>query len=86
MIIEMAVTEHTAIVSRKTSPQPHDDWRTGWSAYPEAWATIPYPVPASFELRPLAIPYLTASLTVAPANPPTPAMGVNALLNISPKA
>ncbi len=47
---------------------------------------MPYPVPASLEYKPRATPYRIASRTVAPANPPMPAMGVNADLKINKKA
>ena len=47
-----------------------------------AWACGVNPIPASFENKPLATPYLTASFTVAPITPPITAEGLNAPTNI----
>ena len=41
MMMMKAVMEHTIMVSKNTSPQPHRDCRTGWSVRALAWAIMP---------------------------------------------
>ena len=40
MMMERPVTVQTIRVVN-TSPQPQEDWRTGWSVLAEAWAMMP---------------------------------------------
>ena len=54
------------------------------SVFAAAAAIGALPSPASFEKTPRATPLRMAIDTVAPANPPTAAIGVNALLKINP--
>ena len=56
------------------------------SVFAAAAAIGALPSPDSFEKTPRAIPFRMAIATVAPVNPPTAAVGVNALLKISSKA
>ena len=58
----------------------------GLSVRAAAWAMAALPSPASFEKIPRAKPQRSAIHTVAPANPPVPAVLVKALLRISARA
>ena len=77
-----AVMVQTTKVSTNTSKMPISPCLTGWSTFAVECIIGAVPQPASLLYTERASPVVMARDTVAPANPPTAAVGVNAFAKI----
>ena len=85
-IITIPVKVHTTSVSINVCVIETKAWSTGFFVFAAAAAMGELPSPLSLENTPRATPHRAVCITMAPANPPLAAVGVNACLNTSAKA
>ena len=80
------VIAQTTTVSQNVPVEETSAWRTGFLVWAAAAAIGAEPRPDSLENRPLATPNWIAILIPVPTSPPAAAPGVNASLQITPRA